>query len=338
MTQSWKSIWLATVVCLSTLQDISSRNSSQQADTRPKRPQTKQDIDQLMSELSNWGRWGKDDHLGTMNLITPEKRKQAARLVKEGYAVSLARPVEKEPAADNPDPFGHTMTLTGINNPGQFAADMYSVAYHGHAHTHIDALGHMFYEGRMYNGTLQETITEKGSSKLSIMNLQQGVFARGVLMDMPRLKGVSYLEPGVPIYPEDLGAWEKKAGVPVGSGDVVIIRTGRWACRAIKGAWDAAKESAGLHAACATWLKKHDIAMLGSDDGSDVAPSGIEGVSHPIHQLMLISAGIHILDCCDLEALSEACQNRQRWEFLIIVAPLAVPGGTGSPVNPVAIF
>jgi kynurenine formamidase len=339
MTRSLNKVWLATIVCLVTLQDVSPRNSSQSADThQSKPPQTKQDIDQLMAELSNWGRWGKDDRLGTMNLITAEKCRKAANLVKEGYTVSLARPVEKELAADNPDPFGHKMTLTGINNPGQFAADTYSVAYHGHAHTHIDALGHMFYEGKMYNGTPQETITEKGSSKLSIMSLQNGVFSRGILMDIPRLKGGPYLEPGVPIYPEDLEAWEKKAGILVGSGDVVIVRTGRWACRAAKGAWDAGKMSAGLHAACAAWLKKRDIAVLGSDDGSDVAPSGIEGVSHPIHQLMLIAAGIHVLDCCDLEALSAACQKRQRWEFLITIAPLAVPGGTGSPVNPVAVF
>jgi kynurenine formamidase len=338
MTSSLKKVRLSAIHCLVALLLSSAWNRAEHSDAPARRPQTKEDIDQLMKELSNWGRWGKQDRLGTMNLITSGKRQKAFSLVKEAYAVSLARPVEKEAAADNPDPFGHKMTLTGINNPGQFAADTYSVAYHGHAHTHIDALGHMFYDGKMYNGTPQETITEKGSSKLSIMNLQQGVFSRAILVDIPALKGVSYLEPGTSIYPEDLEAWEKKAGIMVESGDVLLIRTGRWARRAEKGAWDVAKQSAGLHAACASWLKRHDIAMLGSDDGSDVAPSGIQGVSNPIHQLMLIAAGIHILDCCDLEAVSAACQKRQRWEFLIVVAPLAVPGGTGSPVNPIAIF
>jgi kynurenine formamidase len=302
------------------------------------RQMTKSDVDRLMTELSNWGRWGKDDQLGALNLITPEKRRQAYSLVKEGMTVSLARPVEKSVAPDNPDPFHHKMTLTGVNNAGQFASDTDSVSYHGHAHTHLDSLGHMFFNGRMFNGVPQETITDKGASRLSVLNLQQGIVSRGVLVDIPRLKGVPFLEPGTAIYPEELEAWEKRAGVRVGSGDIVIIRTGRWARRAAKGAWDVGKLSAGLHASCAAWLKKRDIAVLGSDDGSDVAPSQIEGVSHPIHQLMLIAAGIHILDCCDLEALAEACQKRNRWEFLLTLAPLAVPGGTGSPVNPIAAF
>ncbi len=152
---------------------------------------------------------------------------------------------------------------------------------------------------------------------------------RGILVDIARLKGVPYLEAGTAIYPEDLDAWEKQSGVRVGAGDVVIIRTGRWARRAAKGAWDVGGLSAGLHASCAAWLKKRDIAVLGSDDGSDVAPSQIEGVTHPIHQTMLIAAGIHILDCCDLEALGAACEKRKRSEFLLTIAPLAVPNGTG---------
>lgn len=302
------------------------------------RPKTKADIDRLMTELSNWGRWGKDDALGTLNLVTPEKRRQAYALVKEGVTVSLARPVETEAAPDNPDPFIHKMTLTGIENPGQFASDTYTVNYHGHAHTHLDSLGHMFSKGKMYNGVPQETITANGSARLSILNLQNGIVSRGILVDIPRLKGVPYLEAGTAIYPEDLEAWEKIARVHVGSGDVVIIRTGRWARRAAKGAWDIGILSAGLHASCAAWLKKRDIAVLGSDDGSDLAPSQIEGVSHPIHQLMLIAAGVHILDCCDLEALGAFCQKRKRWDFLLTISPLAVPGGTGSPVNPIATF
>jgi kynurenine formamidase len=315
------------------------------AETRPSgsagagaRPRTKADIDRLMTELSNWGRWGKDDQLGTMNLITPEKRRNAYSLVKEGVTVSLARPAEKTVAADNPDPFIQKMTLTGLNNPGQFASDTYTVSYHGHAHTHIDSLGHMFYHGKMYNGVPQEAITAEGASRLAVLNLQNGIVTRGVLVDIARRKGVPYLEAGTAIYPEDLDAWEKQSGVRVGAGDAMIIRTGRWGRRAAKGAWDVGSFSAGLHASCAAWLKKRDIALLGSDDGSDVAPSQIEGVSHPIHQTMLIAAGIHILDCCDLEALGTACEKLKRPEFLLTIAPLAVPNGTGSPVNPIATF
>ena len=212
---------------------------------------TKADIDRWMTELSNWGRWGKEDELGAMNLITPAKRKQAAALVEEGVSVSLSRSTEKEKAVDVPSPFGHVMNQSGLNNPGAFSIDTYSVLYHGYAHTHIDALCHMFYRGKMFNGFSQEEVTEKGARRLSIHNLKNGVFTRGILLDVPRLKGVPYLEPGTPIYPEDLEAWEKRAGVKVSSGDVVFVRTGRWARRAALGPWNVAEKSAGLHGSCA---------------------------------------------------------------------------------------
>jgi kynurenine formamidase len=291
-----------------------------------------------MKELSNWGRWGKDDQLGAMNLITAVKRKAAAALVREGFSVSLARETDKAKAADNANPFGHTMNWTGATTPGQFSLDTYSVLYHGYAHTHIDALCHMFYQGKMYNGFSQQEVTERGAGKLAIANLRSGILTRGILMDLPRLRGVGYLEPGTPIYPEDLEAWEKKAGVRVGSGDAVFIRTGRWARRAAAGPWDVASRAAGLHAACAKWLRERDVALLGSDAASDVAPSGVDGVAQPIHQLALVALGVHIFDNCDLEELSGAAASRKRWEFLLTAAPIAVTGGTGSPLNPIATF
>ena len=299
---------------------------------------TKADIDRMMTELSNWGRWGKEDQLGAINLITPAKRKQAVLLVKEGVSVSLARDVEKDRAADNARPFEHVMNLTGANNTGPFSLDTYSVNYHGYAHTHLDALCHMFYQGKMYNGFSQDEVTQKGAARLSIVNLKQGIFTRGILMDMAKLKGVAYLEPETPIYPEDLEAWEKKAGIKVGSGDVIFIRTGRWARRAVVGPWNVGGSAAGLHASCARWLKQRDVAIIGSDVASDVVPSGVEGVALPIHQLVLVAMGVHIFDNCDLEALSEAAAKRNRWEFLLTASPLAVPGGTGSPLNPIATF
>jgi len=230
------------------------------------------------------------------------------------------------------------MTMTGINNRGQFSVDQYSVSYHGYAHTHMDSLCHMFYKGQMYNGFKQETITEAGAAKLAVQNFKSGIFTRGILMDIPKLKGVPYLEPGTPIFPEDLDAWEKQAGVKVSSGDVVFIRTGRWAVRAAKGPWNVASKSAGLHATAARWLKQRDVAMLGSDAASDVAPSGVPGVSQPIHQLVLIAMGMPIFDNCDLETLSAEAAKRKRYEFLITAAPISVPGGTGSPLNPIATF
>jgi kynurenine formamidase len=298
---------------------------------------TKADFDRMVKELSNWNRWGKDDQRGTVNLITPATRKRAAALVREGFTVSLAHNVLKEAAADNRAPFEHTMIATGASPTSQAGLDRYAVSYHGYAHTHLDALGHIFHEGQIYNGHPQQRITEKGAEALDILAFKDGIFARGVLVDIPRLKGLPYLEPSTPIYPEDLEAWEKKAGLKIASGAVVFIRTGRWARRAAQGPWEATR-FAGLHASCARWLHQRDIAMIGSDSALDVMPSGIEGVNQPMHRLMIVVMGTPIFDNCDLEALGDAANQRRRWEFLFTAAPLAVPGGTGSPLNPIAVF
>ena len=157
-------------------------------------------------------------------------------------------------------------------------------------------------------------------------------------MDIPRLKGVKYLELSTPVYPSDLEAWEKQAGIKVGPGDIVFIRTGRWARRAEKGPWNTDRASAGLHVSCARWFKQRDIAMLGSDVHAELMPSPVAGVPYPVHQLLLVAMGVPMFDNCDLEALGEAAAKRKRWEFLLTAAPLAVPLGTGSPLNPIATF
>lgn len=294
------------------------------------------DFDRGMTELSNWGRWGKADQLGALNLITPAVRKQAAHLVRDGISVSLAHNVEKEPAVDNGSPFFHSMDRTGINNSGFSVADTFKVSYHGMAHTHIDSLCHMFYRGKMYNGYDQTNVIASGAQNLGIENLKNGIFGRGILMDIAALKGVEYLEPGTPIFPEDLNACEKRAGLHVRSGDIVLIRTGRWGRRAAVGAWGG--KFAGLHGSCAQWLKRRDVAVLGSDAAGDVLPSGVTDVAMPVHQLCLAAMGVWILDNCDLESVSQIARERKRWEFQLTVAPLAVPGGTGSPINPLATF
>ena len=307
--------------------------------TRSDHKMTKADVDKWMTDLSNWGRWGKDDQLGTLNLITPAKRKEAASMVKEGYPISLAHDLLKEKAPDNGNPFVDTVQPRPANFNGTgFGGDTYSVSYHGYAHTHMDALWHANYEGKMYNGYSLDTITADGGSKDSILVAKGGIFTRGVLMDIAKLKGVDYLEPGTPIYPEDLDAWEKEARVKVSSGDVIFIRTGRWARRAAKGPWNVGRETAGLHASCAKWLKSRDVAVLASDVAQDVSPSQVEGVGLPIHQIVLVALGLYIFDNCDLEQLSQEAAKRKRWAFLITAAPLAVPGGSGSPINPTAMY
>ena len=299
---------------------------------------TKADIDHWMTSLSNWGRWGKDDQKGAVNLITTAKRKAAAALVRDGISVSLSRIADTVESADNRSPFVHKMTATGATGNADYALDTYTVSYHGWAHTHMDSLCHMFYQGKMFNGFSRQEVTQRGAGKLAVTNFKEGIFTRGILMDIPRLKNLPWLEPSQPIYPEDLDAWAKKAGIQIEAGDVIFIRTGRWARRASKGPWDVSKNSAGLHASCARWLRRHDIAILGSDAASDVMPSGVAGVLQPIHQLVLVAMGMPIFDNCDLEALAETANRQRRWQFLLTAAPLAVEGGTGSPLNPIAIF
>ena len=299
---------------------------------------TKADVDEWMQTLSNWGRWGAEDQLGAINLITPETRLAAVKLVTQGVSVSLARDVEKEAAVDNPRPFLHKMLNVGLNNPGQFVSDDFQVSYHGYAHTHMDSLCHMAFDGKMYNGFPQAEVVAEGAAKLGVTNFKEGIFGRAVLMDIPRLKGVDWLEPGTPIYPSDLDAWEKEAGFSTASGDIVLIRTGRWARRDTEGPWDVSSKSAGLHASAAKWLKDRDAAILGSDAASDVSPSLVEGVNQPIHQLVIIAMGMPIFDNLDLEAVAQEAARQNRWEFLVTAAPIAVGGGTGSPFNPIATF
>jgi kynurenine formamidase len=302
-----------------------------------KKQLSKDDIDGMMTSLSNWGRWGKDDQLGALNLITPDKRKQAAALIKEGVTISLGRDVIKE-RADSSPPFVHKMMIPREGQEIASAGDEYSVAYHGFTITHMDALCHLFYKGKMYNGFSQKEVTAKGARKLGILNVKNGVFTRCVLMDMPRHFGSRYLEGGRAIYPEDLDAWEKKTGVKVEAGDCVLIRTGRWARREVEGEWDIMKKSAGLHASCLPWLKKRDAAIVGSDLATDIMPSGIDGFELPVHWVAVVAMGMPILDNCDLEKISAEANARKRWVFALTVAPLAVEGGTGSPVNPLAMF
>ncbi len=299
---------------------------------------TQATVDGWMKELSNWGRWGKNDQLGAVNLITPEVRRRAAALVREGFSVSLSRDADSVRAADNSRPFERKMISGDADPQEMFAVDTYTMTFHGASITHFDALSHMAYQGKVYNGYAKSEINRSGAHRLAVDAYKNGFFSRGILMDIPRLKGVKYLALSTPIYPSDLDAWEKRAGIRAGPGDIVFIRTGRWARRAEKGPWDTDRQSAGLHVSCARWFKQRDIAMLGSDVHAELMPSPVAGIPYPIHQLLLIAMGVPMLDNCDLEALGDAAAARQRWEFLLTAAPLPVPLGTGSPLNPMATF
>ena len=259
-------------------------------------------------------------------------------LVKEGFSVSLSSAADTLKSIENTKPFGHEMTATGVDPNTMFAMDKYTIDYHGVVLTHLDSLSHMFHGPKIYNGYARQEIGKSGAQQLAVTAFKNGFVSRGILMDIPRLKGVKYLDPSTPIYPQDLEAWEKKAGVRVSSGDIVFIRTGRWARRVEKGQWDTEKAAAGMHYTCARWFRQRDVAVVGSDTHGELMPSGVEGISFPMHQLLLIAMGTPMIDNCDLEAVSQAAGTRRRWEFLLTASPLVVPGGTGSPLNPIATF
>jgi kynurenine formamidase len=324
---------------------------------------TKEDVDRWMTELSNWGKWGKEDQAGTLNYITNAKRKAAAALVKEGFSVSMSLDADlpregstsgPPPAApgQNPAPQGRgqggggraTWTLAS-RPPGPeprplaaYVVDTISVSYHGNASTHLDSPSHIYYQGRMYNGYPQSAYTDRGAGKNDVMAAKDGIFTRGVLFDIPRLKGVPYLGDTEAVFAEDLEEWEKKAGFRVESGDAVLVRTGRWVRVREKGPLNLNQAAPGLYASSVKWLRERGASLLGSDVVQDVRPSRIEGVNQPIHQLALMAMGMPLIDNADLEALAEAASQRRRWTYLLTINPLRVPGATGGPVNPIATF
>jgi kynurenine formamidase len=295
-------------------------------------PTNLEEFDQMFNQVKNWGRWGTDDQLGAANLITETTRQKAIALAKTGIVIGLAHSPLKEMAPDNPNPFNHTM------NRG-WSTDTYSVSYHGYAHSHIDALCHILYKDQTYNGHARaDVLTDKGCRQLSVENLRNGVVTRGVLIDIPRLRNVPWLERGTPVFVEDIEAWEKVAKVKVGPGDAIFLRTGRWARRDKLGPWNVPQNEAGYHASVAPWLKERGVSFLGSDSAQDVTPSLVQGINLPVHTLAITALGVDILDNQDLEAVADTAARLNRWEFLLTVAPVPVTGGTGFPANALAIF
>ena len=290
-------------------------------------------FDRWMEELSNWGRWGEDDQIGAANLMTPAKRLEAAALVRTGETVSLAHDFLTEEAVDAAEPYVLQMQ---VNPEGQNSGDRVEVYFHGVTYSHLDGLCHVFYKDRLYNGhDYRDVVTGDGCSLMDTSRMKDGLVTRGVLVDMPRLKGVPYLEPGTKLYREDIETWEEYAGVRLGSGDALLLRTGRWAQRDAVGP---TREMAGWDASVIPFLAERDVALLGADSVHE-APNSVPGLRvNPIHRFAIVSRGMNLLDNIDLDAAAETAARLNRWEFMLVVAPLRVPGGTGSPVNPIAIF
>jgi kynurenine formamidase len=302
-------------------------------------------MQQIFDQVKNWGRWGKEDQRGALNFITPEKCARAAALIEDGESLSLALDLPVQPAVDNPHPALHMMLMAGdactLDEFGglQQTADFIGVSFHGMASTHIDALCHVLVKGRMYNGFEAADVRSTGALRNSIMSAKDGIASRGVLLDIPRLRGLRWLEIGTAVSVDELEAAEKAQGLRVEEGDVLLVATGRHERRAELGAWSPLEGLAGLHPECIPWLHERRVAVLGSDGISDALPGArIPNWPVPVHQCGIAGMGLHLLDDLDLRALGAACARRKRFAFFLLVAPLRVDKGTGSPVNPSAVF
>ena len=299
--------------------------------------------------LSNWGRWGDDDQLGTLNHVSPEKTVQATRLVQEGVAISCAQTIRYEPAPDVPFPPLHYMVESGegwasgdkvssMTTAGSM--EFFGLIFHAYGITHLDSLAHLFWEGKVYNGRPAHLVsTNLGATVGSVEQMKDSIVTRGVLVDVPWLRGIDWVERGEGVMPDDILAAEERCGFRVDEGDVLLVRTGQHRRRDVEGAVDPwVAGSTACQAACLPLFHQRGIAVLGSDTGNEVIPSPYPKVSSPIHQVGIVSLGLWLLDCTDLEELARACRQRNRWEFLISISPLRIYNGTGSPVNPVAVL
>ena len=301
-----------------------------------------------MTSLSNWGRWGADDQLGCLNLITPPKRKQAAALVRDGFAVSCARPIVTDIAADVNFQVQRYMVDSGegretdpperrLSRRG--AAEFIGMVFHGQTITHIDALSHYSWQGKMYNGTPAHQVTSReGAQSHSIEPAADGIVTRGVLLDIPALKGVDWLDPAEPVMPADLDAAERLHRVRLEEGDVLLVRTGNYRKRLDIGPVSSTEPGVACHVACAPWFKERGVAMLGTDTPNDMRPSQYATMTSPVHIMCLVTLGLWLIDNANLEQLAAACRERGRYDFMLTLAPLRLLNVTGSPVNPIALF
>src|SRR5437763_727518 len=311
-------------------------------------PVTLREFGEIFEAVKNWGRWGHDDELGTLNYITADTVRAAAGLVRSGRRATMAIPMNTAAGPDNPSPVirhvvqGHDIDIgsSGVT----FATDFVGLAFHGDCHTHMDALCHIAYQGRVYNGRpAQEVMTSQGATALDVTTYSQGLVGKGVLLDVPRFRGVKWLEPGEAVTRAEIEAIEQAQGVQLGEGDILVFRTGHHRRRLELGAWDngyppGGEGKAGLHVDTIGWMHERRIAAFLPDGDGETVPSNVEGVQYPVHPLQVTAMGMLAADSLQLEDVARACEEEGRFEFMVVGLPLRLPGGTGSPWNPIAIF
>lgn len=312
--------------------------------TDPRAP-SEDEVLSYFDKLSNWGRWGPDDQRGTLNLVTPAKRREAAALVESGEAVSCAWEIDPRPQRDQVfGPPQRFMLGTGQGLPEEprwaGASEYIGLVFHGYSVTHLDALSHYFWDGRMYNGVDAAEVGSRAGAQVHAMSaIETGVVTRGVLLDVAAARDVDWLEPGEGVFPDDLAEAERRQNVRVEPGDAVLLRTGYGRRKREQGPDETARVGrAGWHVACLPWLRERDAALIGCDTAQDVHPCGYEALRSPVHAVGIVAMGLWLLDNCDLEPLAARCREHSRYAFLFSLAPLRLAGATGSPVNPLALF
>jgi kynurenine formamidase len=303
------------------------------------------EFEAIFEAVKNWDRWGPDDFRGTLNFLTPDHVKRAASLVRSGRSISMAIPINTVAGPDNPSPAIHHMTQMhdwDINSGKlRFATDFLGMNFHGDCHTHIDALCHIAYDDKLYGDRPASAVTSHGSETLDMEDYADGIVGRGVLLDIPRLRGVPYLEPGEAVTADELEAAEQAQGVRLEEGDILVFRTGHHRRRRELGAWDNGPDGegkAGLHVDTIPWMHERKIAAFLPDGDGETVPSTVDGITYPIHPLQIVAMGMAVSDSLNLEEIAEACEADQRWEFMVVATPLRLPRGTGSPFNPIAIL
>ncbi|GGU90220.1 cyclase [Streptomyces albospinus] len=298
-----------------------------------------EEFDALFDTVRTWGRWAVADR-GAWNRVSPDHVRRATALVRSGTVVPMARPWDTTAGPDNSRPALHFMSDLGDVEAPEPAThkDFIAVDYHGKAVTHLDALSHVAYRGQLHDGRPARDLVDSRGARFGAVSTLGPLVTRGVLLDLPSVSGSRWLEPGQAVHAADILAAERTLDVTIGEGDALLLRTGSVRRRAERGAWNPDAASAGLHVNAMPLLAERGIALLGGDGDSDVRPSPVEGVHSPVHALAIVAMGVPLLDNLDLEALSAACVGAGRYAFLLVVAPLNIPGGTGSPVTPLAML
>jgi kynurenine formamidase len=299
----------------------------------PERPApSRDDVIACLRERNNWNRWGPDDEKGAINLITAEKRLRAASLVKSGRSVSLSRDFPTVPHAGNPMPAQHFLrVMDGA------VVDYYGLVYHGYVTTHVDALCHVWDEHGMWNGRdPQKEVTSAGAAYGAVQHWRDGITTRGVLIDIPRFRGEPHVTIGRPVHAWELEDAAAAQGVDVEPGDALVVYSGREQWQAANPQWSGYRPpSPGLHASTLEYLREKDVAVL-VWDLMDASPNEY-GLRWTVHAA-IFAYGIALVDNALVEPLATACAEEGRWEFMLTFAPLPVIGGTGSPVNPIALL